>query len=426
VARRDGIDASGVALRFEEAGREVWERLVAWGIVPADLADTPPRLALPRGFAETLARCFALADDRTRAELDLVYFDSVPSAHLSLFASRAEPQAWLFHTRLALASLPRLHRSVAALQDGLAAACEDKSRPLPRAAWPWQPWLQGATPTLAELYAETYFGRMQPLFGADAHALQRLHHETASLPLDARWAVVDRHLASAIFHELMHFAPDRDALHPPYLDEAVAAALGVRFDPASALPPTLSDHALFGWPTFAQVGRALTRAFDRDAILLAQAGVLSWDDVLPRGLREAFVALHIELFAASPASHLHPDPARPERWSRLIYLAARGVDPRSLTLAEIDHAPPESYVLPWHPDDRQHLIDALLALCLVPSEWPGRARLAPSARVCMDFARGSAYRLTPSSAAPAQSLLPPSLVAARDPVVATLRIHLTR
>lgn len=394
-------------------------------MVPSHLADRPPRLALPRGFAETLARCLALANDKTRAELELLYFDSVPSAHLSLFASRAEPHAWLFHTPLALASLPRLQRAITRLHDGLASACLALNRPLPSAAWPWQPWLQGATPTLAELYAETYFGRMQPLFGADAHALLRLHHETRSLPLDARWAIVDRHLASALFHELMHFAPDRDALRPPYLDEAVAAALGVRFDPSSALP-TLDDDALFGWPTFAQVGRALTRAFGVDAILLAQAGLIAWDEVLPSGLQEAFASLHAELFAAAPAAHLHPDPARPERWSRLIYLAARGVDPRSLTLTDLDQAPPEAYALPWHPDDRQHLVDALMALCLVPSEWPGRARLEPSTRVCMDFARGSAYRLSPSSAAPAQSLLPPSLVAARDPVVATLRIHLTR
>lgn len=414
------LDANGVALRFEEAGLEAWERLLAWGLLPADRAASPPRLALPRGFAETLARCLALADDTTRLHLDLLYFDAVPSAHLTLFAARGDPHAWLFHTPLRLASLPRLEHAITRLRDRLAAACEALDRPLPEDAWPWQPWLAGATPTLAELYAETYFGRMQPLFGADAHALARLHQETADLPLEARWAVVDRHFASPIFHELMHFSPERVALSPPYLDEAVAAALGVLFDPASALPASEDEPSLLGWPTFAQVGRALTRAFGEDPILLAHAGLLDWDDVLPRGLRAAFVSLHTALFTAAPASHLHPDPARPERWSRLIYLAARGIDPATLTLADLDQARPEAYALPWQPSDLQDLRDALLALRLVPSDVPGRARLEASTRVCVDFARGSAYRLTPSGAAPAQSLLPPSLVATRDAIVATL------
>ena len=387
---------------LDEARETGLEALVASGSIPARFDPRWADIALPRSVLEVLA--VAVADARARGLPDhadalvRIYLETMPQARLMQLLADRTPHRWLFHEPVPWTELPRFRRALAGL---FALFSRHGLDPIVLGAPDPEAWL-AARPTLADLYAGTYYGHLQPMFAASEHDLRRLAAEVAAEPA-RRWQVVDRRLGHALVHELLHFGPDRQAIFPPYLDEAIAAHLQLIIDEGVAFPAPGEDGALIGWPWFSQVGSALARVVGDGPLLAAQAGLVPWAEVIAEPLlarleRDAWVE-----YQAAPAVHFHPDTTRPDRWVRLIY-----------------------EMVPPRPDpERDHLmfVHALTSTCLHSAQREGAwsvTRRAPDGPVTIDFEAG-VVRAPPRAdgweLAPTLHALPPSLIGPRPDLV---------
>lgn len=400
LKERLGVEVSpalwhALLTHLDEARETGLEALVASGQIPARFDPRWADLALPRSVLEVLV--VAVADARARGLTDhadalvRIYLETMPQARLmQLLADRA-PHRWLFHEAVPWSELPRFRSALDRLFALVVRCGLDPSvlgAPDPDA------WL-AARPTLADLYVGTYYGRLQPMFGATEHDLRRLAAEVSADPTH-RWHIVDRRLGHALVHELLHFGPDREAIFPPYLDEAIAAHLQLLIDEGVAFPAPGEDSALIGWPWFSQVGSALARVVGDGPLLAAQAGLVPWSEVIPEPLlsrleRDAWAA-----YQAAPAVHFHPDTTRPDRWVRLIY-----------------------QMVPPRPDpvrDHVMLVHALTSTCLHSAQHEGAwcvTRRAPDGLVAIDFEAGvvrAPPRADGCELAPMLHALPASLI----------------
>ncbi|PKN58612.1 MAG: hypothetical protein CVU56_05040 [Deltaproteobacteria bacterium HGW-Deltaproteobacteria-14] len=409
-------DPAAVVAALAETQELVLDRMDAMlgTLRPGGAASPFARLSGPADVVELLACAIGAAEgagERDHADgLRLQYLEALPAARLDQLVGTGALAARVFHTPAPWPHLRRFRRGLDRLFDRFAAHRLDPERALGAVD-------AGAYcarfPTLADWYVTTYWGGLEPMFQALPHDL------AASLPGDAPeeafWAAVDHRLALSMLHEILHFAPARETLLPPYLDEALAGWFGVVLDEAAAFPAPGDDDGLAGWPWFAQVGEALCRAFGEGPVLAAQAGLVPWDEVLPAGLPAACARLGWAAYRAAPALHLHPDVTRPDRWVRLFYAAAAGRDPGAIaTLEALDALPFHALALPARPrQDARIVYHALSAMCLeatqVGASWRVR-RAAPAGPVIVDFARGEVSapaRPAGYELAPARYALPP-------------------
>jgi len=385
-------DVSALVAALAETRLTTLDRLAAAGLARHDAEASPlSALSLPESMATLLAVAVAAAeragDPGHAAMLRLQYLEALPGARLEQLLSVAEPGHRLFHSPAPWARLPRFVRGLERLfallrRHGLepeaVLGAEDPGALLAR------------YPTLAAWYAGTYYGGILPMFQALPHDL------AASLPAgsgdETFWAAVDHRLALPMLHEVLHFAPSRAAIFPPYLDEALAGHFGVVIDEASAYPAPDDDHALVGWPWFSQVGEALCRAFGEGPVLAAHAGIRPWTEVLPAPLLTAIERLAWGAYRSAPAVHFHPDTTRPDRWVKLIYAAAAGHAVDDLALEDLDALPWEGVALPADPvTDREILRHGVTAMCLAAEQVGGswRVRRAlPLGPVTVDLDRG--------------------------------------
>ncbi|HRE92246.1 MAG TPA: hypothetical protein PK095_24230, partial [Myxococcota bacterium] len=295
-------------------------------------------------------------------QLALLYGETMPLSLATQLAGLDARCPWLMDEPLALDQMPRLNQALDRLRTALTGA--------PHAFVPSliERWSDGPL-CLGELYPTTFFGRLQPLFGTTPSVLAEL----ARTPRRGRPAAIDRLLGPAILHELLHFTEDRAPLWPPYLDEAIAGGLGVHLLPETAFP-TSDYEALEGFLTFAQVGLALIDRLGLEPVLLAQAGLIDWDTLIPN-LRQRALDLYWPRFLAAPAAHLHPDWDDPRPWAELF-------DPES---------PPPGAI-------RARAKRCLDGASMTRSKkHDGRVELAPPPPSTFDFARGL---MTPSCNAP--------------------------
>lgn len=264
-------------------------------------SERPIALGVPRPLLDFLATAMAELEAIGRHDLvellALLYGETMPLTLATQLAGLDLRCPWLMDEPLPLERLPRLQAALDTLRGTL-----DRCHPS-RPRLPWEAWF-AAPLRLADLYPTTFFGRLQPLFGTTPAVLAEL----AATPHEQRPEAIDRLLGPALLHEFLHFSEDRAPLWPPYLDEAIAGALGVHFLPETAFP-TANHEALDGFLTFAQVGLALIDRVGLEPVLLAQAGLTDWDQLIPGfpPLRERALALYWPRFLAAPAAHLHPD-----------------------------------------------------------------------------------------------------------------------
>jgi hypothetical protein len=318
LARVSGIAESEIArVRETFAPRLRVSADTAWRAIDRHPAAEPPSLVVPDAFADMLAAALAHHDDEA---LRVHYLDTMPRVRVEQMATRAEPNATLFHTRLDWDRLPRLTRALDRLATLLG--------PVPREA------------TLAALYARTYYGGFMPLlygYPADlAHAARAL---VAGAELHD---VIDRYLTAPIVHELTHASPSREAIFPIYLDECIAGSFGVWCHRGFAYPEPGEDTGLYAAPWLTQVGQALTRAFGRDAIARAHAGAAPWEAAIPAALLDELAARGWAEYARDRRPHFLSDNFRPAAWLAPI-------------LAHIDEETDE---------DLPILEDGLRAMCL--------------------------------------------------------------
>lgn len=362
--------------RLDAAGAEVAAALAADGELIAGYAR--PRLALPPDFGALLERALRLEEAEqapgweARVETLLThYLDLMPAMRTRQVATSAEPNATLFHTPLDPARLPRLRAGLDGLFALVAGAGVAPSRVFGVAD---VDGLFASRPTLADLYARTYFaGAMPILYGFPADlAAARAELDRG----DDAHAVIDRRFAAPLVHELSHLHRDRVPLSPPYLDECVAGHLGVLALPELEIPATGEDNALYMAPWFAHTGRTVARVVGRDALIRAHAGAVLWAEVLPGGLGDAWDALGWEDYTSRRGVHFLGDPFDPEPWLKALFLAAAGALPETPGRAALA-------VIPWAavpigpPDaaDVDLLAAALRAACLRPSLEGGAYRV---------------------------------------------------
>lgn len=414
-------DAAALQAALDDAREAAVARLVASGEAAPDADDDASprsRLTLPSSFAELLATALAAAeaagDDGHAALLRLQYLEALPSARLAQLLTTRGRAARLFHTPAPWPRLPRFRRGLDRLWALFARHGLDASAALGApdpAAW------LARFDTVAAWYVTTYWGGFEPMFQALPHDL------AAALPDpdpdlaaddDAFWAAADHRLALAMLHEVLHFSPAREALFPPYLDEALAGHFGVVLDEATAFPAPGDDHGLVGWPWFSQVGEALCRAFGEGPVLAAQAGLIPWSAALPQALLDAFDRLAWGAYRTAPRVHFHPDTTRPDRWVKLTYAAAAGRDVGALDLDALDLLPWSEVALPALPEvDATIARHAALAMALEATQIGGswRVRRAPPVGpVTVDFDRGyveAPPRPNGAEPAPARYALPP-------------------
>lgn len=276
------------------------EQLATSAALPRN--DRPIALGVPKPLLDFVATAMAELEAIGRVDLVellvLLYGETMPLSLATQLAGLDPRCPWLMDEPLPLAEMPRLAAAVHALQSALTRL--EASRATPARVPAWRRWPE-APLRLGDLYPTTFFGRLQPLFGTTPTVLAEL----AATPPAERPAAVDRLLGAALLHELLHFSEDRAPLWPPYLDEAVAGALGVHLLPETAFP-TADHEALEGFLTFAQVGLALIDTVGLEPVLMAQAGLVDWDTLIPE-LRQRALDLYWPRFLAAPAAHLHPD-----------------------------------------------------------------------------------------------------------------------
>jgi hypothetical protein len=245
--------------------------------------------------------------------------------------------------------------------------------------------------TLAELYAETYYGGCMPLlYGCPADLA---YFQSRGLSLHE---TIDRYLTAPVIHELCHLERGRDALCP-HLDECVAGWLGVHVLPEFAYPATGQDDALYASPWLAQIGAAMVRVFGLAPVLRAHAGQL---DALPRDFIDASERMWWHDWVARRPLHFLADTFAPRPWLALICDRDIGEDRG------------------W---DRIVVEDALRAMCLETTQVSGSFRtrtVVPATPIVIEpGAVSTAARTAFDTAAPWYWLPPTVNVPVRREVV---------
>ncbi len=278
-----------------------------------------PTLQLPRSFGALL--CRVLDEEATggragaarAAALELLYLETLPSLRAAQTLDASAPIGPLFHTPIAWHRLPRLGPALARLFDWLDEAGADPSAVL-GARNPSE--LRERYPTLDALCGATHYGGFLPLLYAYPADLQRgaaLLDGGASVE-----AVVDQLFASPILHELCHFRPERTVELPLYLDECIAALLGVTLLPEMAFPDGSGRYGLYAAPLLYQVGQWMARCFGATALLRLQAGALPARAVLGEALVERLAAHSWREYLERRPLHLLSDNFDPQPWCRLL------------------------------------------------------------------------------------------------------------
>src|SRR5579862_1665434 len=241
------------AARLRASGEAAWRDLEARGAL-ADGAP-PPELSLAPGFADVLAAVIAVEEREgsPRAEaLSRHYLDYMPRLRVEQLATRAEPNFTLLHRPLDWPRLPRLAGAI----DRLFALLDGAGVRAAIAGAAGGAELRARHATIASLYPRTFYGGFMPLlygWPADLAYFARAV-STGGDAAAAPTAAIDRHLAAPILHELVHLDPSTPALFPLYLDECVAAYVGVRVLRELAYPAPGAEEdcgALYAAPWFA-------------------------------------------------------------------------------------------------------------------------------------------------------------------------------
>jgi hypothetical protein len=370
---------SDLVARMEESRRAARAALAAAGRL-RDQVDPRP-LDPPRALMAQLTAALATSGPHAQA-IERHYVQLMPRMRVEQLDCNDGPAALFFGAPVAWERLPRLSGAVerlfSLLPPGaqlLGARTADE--------------LRRRRHTVGELFAETAYGGFMPLlYGYPAD----LAYFARSLEAGVD-AVIDRYLAAPLVHELTHFGRTRAVLSL-YLDECVAAWLGVRVLPEFAYPAPGQDNGLYATPWFAQVGQALVRVAGAANVVAAQAGVLTWREALPAGLAETLERLGREDYAATQPVHLLSDSYAPERWVKACFLAAGGVDLTAVALDALARWP-WSEVPPGDEDDahdRDIARDGLRAMCLRPYVVDGSVRTAwqaPRAPITIDLVQGT-------------------------------------
>jgi hypothetical protein len=364
--------------RMEESRRAARARLAALGRLRDGVDERP--IAPPRPLLAMLATALASGGEHARA-IERHYLALMPQLRVEQLDCNDGPQAIFFGATLAWEQLPRLSAAVERLFALLPAGAT-----LLGASSATE--LRARRYTVGEFYGETCYGSLMPLlYGHPAD----LAYFARGLAADGVAAVLDRYLAAPLVHELTHVGRDREALSL-YLDECVAAWLGVTVMPEFAFPAAGEDNALFATPWFAQVGQALARVAGVDRLVAAHTGRLSWTEALPGGLAAALTRLGRADYEATRPLHLLSDSFAPERWMKLCFLAAAGApDVDTISLAELT-ARPWTEVPAGDEDearDRDLLRDGLRAMCLRNFQIERSFRVAtqaPAGPITIDMA----------------------------------------
>jgi hypothetical protein len=297
---------------------------------------------LPPALAVMLERVLAEEDRADGARAALLrrhYLELMPALRAEQLAPDREPQATFMHARLELRALPRLAGALDRLASLLARCGVPPERALP-ASSPGE--LLARFPTLAELYPTTSYGGVMPMLYAYPAELAAFARELEGATLHE---VIDRRLTGPLVHELSHLGRSRSGPLPPYLDECIAAHLGVLVLPELAYPAPGEDNGLYATPWLSQVGQALARAVGLEPLLRAHAGVVPWDGVLPEGLLDEVWRLAWQDYLTHRRPHLLGDSFDPDPWLELIAAAeSPGAEPAQ--------------------DELQALTDGLRAMCL--------------------------------------------------------------
>jgi hypothetical protein len=433
MANEDAARASAPAVDGHEAvaaeldaalartAAEAWQALVTSEAIRPDAAAAPPVLAFPAALRKFLAAAIALerteAGPEAAARADNLvrhYTEAMPRMRVAQLAGTHEPGATLFHVQLDWARLPRLGKAIDRLFEVLAEAGVAAVGALGAAS---AGAFRARTPTLAALYARTHYGGFMPLLYGFPADLAYMHARGVAEGLDAV-ATIDRYLTAPIVHELCHFAPDREAITPPHLDECIAGWLGVHVHPELAYPSGDHDDALYAAPWLAQVGQAIARAFGVVNLVRAHAG----GDLaaLPHAFVTAAAQLGRDDWRARRTLHFLSDTFDPAPWVALALAIGAGrswagetvpesvhsdalrTSDRNLvrlppvgseaacpvTLAALAAIPLATLELPADPAfDRAIVEDGLRAMCLASSQIAGsfrtRARL-PTEPILID------------------------------------------
>ncbi|MSP59682.1 MAG: hypothetical protein EXR72_04950 [Myxococcales bacterium] len=373
--------------RLSASGAVAWDAIAAMAeLHPAAIR---PTLAMPEAFAEILAAAIAL-DEASPADggaaLAAHYLDLMPRMRVAQMATRSPPNAALFHTSLEWGRLPRLSGAIDALFARAARACGEAALPGALGARSAAEF-RAARPSVAALYHDAYYGGFMPLLYGYPQDLLAMGRALAQGEVHG---VIDRWLAAPLLHEICHFAPGRRALLPPYIDECIAAHLGVAALPETAWPAPGEQNALFGAPWLSQVGDALASAVGEEALLRGHAGVQPWDEALPGGLCDALLRLGWDEYARTRGLHFLSSNYRPDPWMKVFFLAAAGEPLADLTLARLADLP-WSDVPPGEeaPADAALIERGLRSLCLHNFQCDGTFRVAarpPSGTIAVELA----------------------------------------
>jgi hypothetical protein len=363
--------------KMESSRRAARAQLAANGRLRADADERP--LAPPRALLTMLATALADGGEHARA-VERHYLELMPQMRVAQLDCNDGPEAIFFGAPLSWERLPRLSgaldRLFALLPAGTSLAGATSAAEL-----------RARRGTVGTLYCETCYGGFMPLLYGYPADLGYFARALLDSSIDT---VIDRYLTAPLVHELTHFGRSRDVLSL-YLDECVAAWLGVTVLPEFAFPAPGEDNGLFATPWFAQVGQALARVAGAEQIVAAQAGVRSWSEVLPPRLADTLTRLGRADYEATRPLHFLSDTFSPDRWMKLCFLAAADapvVD--DIALAELT-------AMPWQKvpagdedeRDREILRDALRAMCLRNFQVERSFRVAtraPSGPITIDLA----------------------------------------
>lgn len=362
--------------------------------------DVTCELVMPPAFRALLDRVIAeeQADGSGReVALTALYLDVLPTLRVTQALDAGEPIASLFHRPIDWARVPALHGAVARLFAWLARGAID-----PVAALDAQDAdaLFAACPTLDALCARTHYGGFLPLLYAYPGDLAR-----AQTLLDrgqAPEAVIDLLFAAPLVHELCHFRRDRTVELPLYLDECIAALLGVTVLPSTAFPDETGAHGLYAAPLLLQVGQWLARLVGADALLALQSGARPAESVLGGARLASLVDFGWQDYLRRRPPHLLSDNFDPAPWCRVIAGLPSETSWQTLEPSPVADA------------DFAMLTSALQAMCLTEESIGGTfvVRRAPSdAPIVLDldacvvrggerlFGRRAEYLLSPPLAA---------------------------
>jgi hypothetical protein len=342
---------------MHESRRAARSRLAAAGRLRERVDERP--IEPPRALAAMLERALAGGGEHARA-VERHYLELMPRMRVEQLDCNDGAQATLFGAPLEWARLPRLSAAVqrlfAQLPEGATLLGAGSAAEL-----------RARRCSVGEFYGESCYGSLMPLlygYPADLDYFARGLGGGAEVAAVA--AAIDRYLAAPLVHELTHFGRERE-VPSLYIDECVAAWLGVTVMPEFAFPAPGEDNGLFATPWFAQVGQALARVAGAERLVAAQAGLRPWAEVLPAGLAAALARLGRADYEATRPLHLLSDSFAPDRWMKLCFLAAaEAVEVETISLAELA-ARPWSQVPAGAEDaalDGAIVRDGLRAMCL--------------------------------------------------------------